>query len=134
MHCVLPDWEQAMHYNSEGQIVAASCNSNFVSIWAVDIDDDIAPQRQQHQQHKQHSKSSMHADTSRLQQVSRLAIELRQVSIYMRSSIYAQASSVHYEATIRVLQLAIAMLFCVTARLGIVRTEVLTAYRLEIIH
>jgi hypothetical protein len=61
-----------MHYNSEGQIVAASCNSNFVSIWAVDIDDDIAPQQQQQQQqqqHKQQSKSSVHADTSRLQQV-----------------------------------------------------------------
>jgi hypothetical protein len=93
MCCVLHDCEQAMHYNSEGQIVAASCNSNFVSIWAVDIGDDIAPQQQQQQQqqqHKQHSKSSMHADTSRLQQVSKLAIEPRQF-LQMRSSIYAQA-------------------------------------------
>jgi hypothetical protein len=77
MCCVLHDCEQAMHYNSEGQIVAASCNSNFVSIWAVDIGDDIAPQQQQQQQ-------------QRLQQVSKLAIEPRQF-LQMRSSIYAQA-------------------------------------------
>ncbi|CAM9243857.1 unnamed protein product, partial [Chrysoparadoxa australica] len=35
---------QAMHITAEKQVVAASCASNFVTVWAVDLDDAEEPQ------------------------------------------------------------------------------------------